>query len=817
MSMPRRSVPAAQRWRDSVCKLALLAGFACTSAVVAAPAFAQGATPTKSQGGIPTIHVTAEFRSENLQNTPIAITAINSQMLEARSQTNVVDVAAQAPNVTLQKSEGAFGNAITASIRGVGQGDMDPALEPGVGIYVDDVYYSQLTGSVLDLLDVDRVEVLRGPQGTLAGQNSIGGAIRIFSKKPTGDNSATVQATYGDYNRIEGRASGDFSVVPDKLFMRVAVASKTQTGYVTKKDFGCANPTLTYTDLSAVTHVNVPNPIPNRASSSNCTVGHEGGDSFTAGRVMLRWLATDKIEVNIIGDYTNQDQEGPAVTLIEAHNLNPNVALNGVPEDTTLVPALLPKDPYVSYADFRIPAASDGGLGGLTAQDRQMLQSWGLSASIDWQILDNLSVKSVTSYRRYTSAWSEDNDASPMPNGLGIETMYHYQTSQEIRINGSFFDNAVEYTLGGFYFDQNTRYATHQDLVYVFPGFDFLGNDPVVATNTAGFVHGVWHITNALEVEGGIRYTDTSKDYTFRRRTRDYNVLSPFLGSLDGLTGRFRGSRTDYRAAINYRWNPNLMTYFQFSTGFKGGGVDPRPFYPQQVLPFGPETLDAYEAGFKSQFLQNKGRFNFAAFWNNYNKIQVTVNDCTVQAGAGFGFPCALPVNAADADVWGVEGELEFHPIMGLEFDAAASYLHFKYSKITAQAAASGIASDMITPNTPTVKWSAGVQYEFDLGSYGSFTPRLDADYHSSFFGNAVNYDVLSVDPYSGKVNGRTLLNLRATWQSPDKTLSAALEVTNLTDDFYYVNKFSLLRLAGWVAGQPGAPRQWAFTIKKKF
>src|SRR5580704_1658903 len=182
---------------------------ACPAAVLswyaAAAAVAQTAptqTPSTSTGSdqLQEVVVTAQFRNESVQQTPLAITAINAQMLEDRNQTHLSQIAAQVPSTTLLPAESAFGPSMTASIRGIGQYDFDPALEPGVGIYIDDVYYSSLTGSLLDLLDLDRVEVLRGPQGTLAGMNSIGGSVKLFSQKPPGDGTSSLSVLYGSRN-----------------------------------------------------------------------------------------------------------------------------------------------------------------------------------------------------------------------------------------------------------------------------------------------------------------------------------------------------------------------------------------------------------------------------------------------------------------------------------------------------------------------------------------------------------------------------------------------------------------------------------------
>jgi hypothetical protein len=194
--------------------------------LLAAPVFGQ------QPGGLEEIIVTAEFRAANVQDTPIAITAVNAAMLDARSQTNLFQITAQMPNVSLRPAGSAFGSALVAFIRGIGQTDFNPSVEPGVGIYVDDVYYSTITGNLLDLLDLERVEVLRGPQGTLAGRNAIGGAIKLFTRKPDGGDDADISVTKGVFNRTEIKGAAGITLVPDKLYMRVAGVAKSMDGYV---------------------------------------------------------------------------------------------------------------------------------------------------------------------------------------------------------------------------------------------------------------------------------------------------------------------------------------------------------------------------------------------------------------------------------------------------------------------------------------------------------------------------------------------------------------------------------------------------------
>ena len=206
----------------TVSLLSLATGLAVAAAAPAnAQQTAEPVVPPASETS-DDIVVTAQFRAQKLQDAPLAITALTGEMLEARGQTSIADVGDQAPNVTLRQAPATYGPAVVAYIRGVGQRDTSFALEPGVGLYIDDVYLPTLHGSLLDLIDLDRVEILRGPQGTLAGQNSIGGAIKLYSKKPDGNGGGYVQATYGSYNRVELRGAANFTVVPDQLFARIS-------------------------------------------------------------------------------------------------------------------------------------------------------------------------------------------------------------------------------------------------------------------------------------------------------------------------------------------------------------------------------------------------------------------------------------------------------------------------------------------------------------------------------------------------------------------------------------------------------------------
>jgi iron complex outermembrane recepter protein len=797
------------------CPAAVLSLYAATAVAQTAPA----QTPSTGADQLQEVVVTAQFRNESVQETPLAITAINAQMLEDRNQTHLSQIAAQVPSTTLLPAESAFGPSMTASIRGIGQYDFDPALEPGVGIYVDDVYYATLTGSLLDLLDLDRVEVLRGPQGTLEGMNSIGGAIKLFSKKPDGNDSSSVSLLYGSRNHTEVRASGDFTVSPDTFFVRLSGVYNHQDGYLNVFDFGCANPSFTATATNGVTGTYSVAPNAFLTHSGSCLIGQEGGTNYGAARLSLRWTPNDRVEVNISGDVTQQDQENSATTLLYG-NLSGNAFYNQItipttsgaqlPFNSAAVPAMIPRSPYASYATFSMPAF--GSTPAYNGPDESQLLSWGGSGTVDWKITDLLSLKSITSFRGYSTQWWEDNDASPWPVGLGGENLEHHQVSQELRLNGS-WEQFVDYTVGGFYFHERSVYGTHQDLWYAAgPGaLDFLGNDPVPATDRAGFLHTVWHLLPKLDFTAAVRYTSQNKDYTYSRTNPEGGTggSAALVGPLNGFTGTYSSSKVDYRGDIDFHFTDDVMGYAQVSTGFKGGGVNPRPFFTFQAIKFNPETVTNYEVGIKSSWFDHTLRANIDGYFANYRDIQLALLNCDFLNPpplAGVPLPCALPFNAGNAHIKGIELELEEHPFAGLQIDVSGSYLNFNYTSLSSYP--TGVTFGMTTPFTPKWQGSAGIQYHIPMADWGSFTPRLDVNSRSQIYTNPVNGPL-------NLIGGYTILNARFTWQPTKDNWNVALEALNLGGKVYFLNKFDLTGAGGGtVTGTPAPPREIALEVK---
>ena len=759
-------------------------------------------TSAASSDVLQEVVVTAQFRTQRLQDAPIAITAVNAAMLEARGDVNLVDVSNQAPNVNLRETGGAFGPGMSASIRGVGQADFDPALEPGVGIYIDDVYYPSLTGANFDLLDLDRVEILRGPQGVLGGRNSEGGAVKLYSQKPNQTDGGSIEAAWGSRDLIEFRGVGNIALIKDTLFLRVSAVDKKQNGYVTRYDYGCLYPN---------------SGIPNSSQQSDCVSGKQGGKDYSAGRAALRWLANDNLEVNYSIDATIDDSE-VAATVLQAVNPNASGAVASKTYGVPYTSAFVPPNPWSSYASFT-DVRPDGTV--VNYAPTTHTKVWGNNLTADYRVTDLVSIKSITAYREFDSRWVEDNDISPLSGSLGAEHIWNHSFSQELRLNGTI--SLLDYTVGGYYFKQVSTYATHQMLNYVgqFPSFVpglcsgttaptcifefFSKGDVVSASSYAGFLNGSLHLTDALTLNIGLRETKESKDYTYSRLNVDGQTTLG-LTSLNGFTGPYSGSKFDWRANLQYRWNDSLMTYLSASTGFKGGGINPRPFIPSQVVSFKPESLNAYEIGAKSDFFDRKVRVNVAAFYNKFKDIQLALLSCPQFSGGNAAEPCAAIINAGNADIKGAEFETEMHPIGGLTADASLSYLGFKYTKIDP---ATGIPLGSEAPGTIHWKWSTGIQYEYTLTGGSSVTPRFDFSFTGGFNTN-------SITAPTNRVSGYHLGNARITWRSPEDTWEAALVGANVFNEVYFISNFDLTASSGAEYGLLAPPREFSLQVKRK-
>ena len=849
----------AQLFHASSWRALLLGGALALGAGVQAHA---ADAPPPANTGVSEVVVTAQFRQTELQKTPLAISAITGQQLEARGQTNVTQIAANVPNTVISPLGSGWGSTLAAFIRGVGLGDNILSFEPGVPIYVDDVYNGRPQGSIFDLLDLDRVEVLRGPQGALFGKNAIGGAVRLISKKPSGSNTGYLEAGYGSFNRFNIRGAWDGAIIPDKLFYRVSASAKHADGYFDLLDYVC---------------VHGPGSLGNIQSSvgstqKGCVNDHLGSEGVYAGRAAVRWVATEKFEVNVIADMTVQRQEAPAdkYTYIADPRAFPGPhGIDGaVPQLWVNVPQrvfgagvlydqrFVTPDPYTSYARYGTNAVD-----GRFTPNENNLNHWGVVGTTDWDISPIAHLKTITAYRDWWNTFGR-GDASPIGNSETFDDTRHHQFTEEWQLTGTV--QKLDYALGAFYYgawDQNTGFDS---LLPVPPGLPplppgavttplgFLGdvgiydhdlNDQQTTTDYAFFAHGVYHLTDKLDLTAGVRYTNDSKHASVSVINR-YDHTHDFVVPVD-----VHATRTKPMAELSYQFTPTLMAYALYSTGFRGGGFSPRPATKAQPVPFGPEDVTNYELGFKSEWLDHRLRLNADLFWMEDKGQQNFKTDCDPIEGCGTLWFHEL--NAGNSTNKGFEVELSARPIANLQIDSSLGYLHYQL-KDDAQSRTTLICTHFsdgsLCPQTRAPEWtfSAGVQYRFDMGHYGSLTPRLDAQVTSRVYfipisatcdvtiapgtecpaGHVVNPDKAilvstNASGVAGGLNyqpGYTLLNGRISWDAPDGKWGASLSVSNLTNKVYFYGKLALaVNSLGREQGNIAPPRQWLVTLRRNF
>ncbi len=795
----------------------VLAGLSAPGFADQAPASA-GTGAGITEGGLEEIVVTAEFRKENLQTVPIAITAVTAETMEQRNMTNLIDVAAVAPNVTMFMNTAAFGKTNAAFIRGIGEGDFNlAASEPGVGIYIDDVYFATTLGSAFDLYDLQSVDIERGPQGTLQGENTIGGAIIIHSKQPTGDGSGFVEATLGDFSRRDFKAAYDMSIVPDSLFLRVSVYEQYRNGYVTRLSYNCVNPQPaamqgTVTDSRGyVVNTSAPQYVAGAGNSpnslgGNCDIGNEGGIDVRGARAQLRWLINDKMEDSLTAYAVDDNSEAAAETLVAAQPAA-LAGFNGYllgKYGEQFDSRYLTKNFYTNYSNFfdldlqeQIP-------------DTDSMHQWGASNVFDWEFLDKTHFKSITAALGYWTGFSDDQFNAPLPLAWAYNLVAHRQFTQEFRLTGTAFNDQLDWATGAFYY---RGLSTNQGQINVaLFGLNFQQNSPAITQNEAAFGQVTEHFTDQLDLTAGVRETHENKEY----------VYQSFFGRLGPYDVEY--SHLDWKAALDYKLTPDLMAYVSASTGFRGGGFNSRPFAASQINEYQPEKLTEYEVGVKSDWFEHKLRANVDGFYGQYKNLQFPTQLIVA------GIPYDGTSNIGAANIYGYEAEIEARPGGGLAIDGSVGYTGFKYkdlgTNVGCQAIANPIPSPAIGANCiagnpgysdypvgqPKFKANVGVAYTILIPGGSKLTPRLDDTYQSRVFADVVNQTPLAI------ISPHTVLNGRIQWDAANGKWSIAALGTNLTNKQYYLALFDLRAFGeGMESGTPAPPREYAISVKYNF
>lgn len=752
------------------------------------------------------VTVTARRREENIQDTPISIAAYSGAALEARGVERADDLARIVPNLVFQENPGAGGSESNAAvfIRGVGQSDFIPTVDPGVGLYIDGVYVARSVGSLLDLVDIDRVEVLRGPQGTLFGRNTIGGAVSVTTQKPTFDSvSGTSSVLYGTDDRVE--VKGRLNVpLTSSLAASLSAAVIKQGGYVDQVATG----------------------------------EWLGNHNNLVGKLAVRWKG-DGQELNFSVDGTRTLENGPAFVLkgvsFQSGIFNPqNLPLlpPGSPQTpgfyTINPPADIPVDNFSLFNNYLATLVTRTGnclgLGSPTynpAGDQKnpacygpqyvgasrlvsygTLPSfsnddlWGTHLTYDWNITDTLRLKSITAYRHLQSEFQRDGDESPLVIYELIDRLSQHQFSQELQLEGESFDKALKWVSGVYFFAEDAVNPNTVDFAPV----EALSGGEATTNSIAGFAQATYDITSEWSLTAGGRYTRDRKTFTpdqyvLNSKGGPFPVGLPLLPSFE-VGAAF--SKFTPMANLAYHFTPDTMVYATYSQGFKSGGFTQRVFPPLSATPsFGPESVTSYEIGLKTSALDNHVRMNLAAYRANYDDIQVQI------------FQAIAPItaNGGQGRIQGFEFETQLSPGGGWYFEANTGFTDAGYTRIDPTAVGLTLESKFAFVSRWTGMMAA--QKEIQLGAFGQLSPRLQWTYRSSYFNDALNTPFEEQGSY-GLVDGSLQ------WRDRSAKYSATFGVKNAFDKAYDLAAY-FTPGSGPISVIPDRGRQWYVTLKTDF
>ncbi len=833
--------------RGAASGIALLAAFLAPAAGQTPPSQAQAAHPMQLEEVV----VTSQRRSEVLQRVPIAVTAFTAQDIKRKSINEVSDLGRLTPNTNLDTASpfGGSNQVLSASIRGIGQDDFGFNFDPGVGVYVDGVYYARTVGANVGLLDVSRVEVLKGPQGTLFGRNTIGGAINVVTATPGNEYKADVEATVGSYNRRDFQGTVDLPFVPDKLMGSLTFSSENRDGYQKRVPYSTPGGYIT----------DPPNAFKNNGTETFDTLGGQADDTL---RGKLRAIITDDITDTFSADWTHGNSSSVPESLLAAPAspaalglgavFGPfyNLCIAGIAAIPTLPIACGPRGPGITSAGTtngnpgifgvtgRLPfgpqyITKNPDISYGTGPDYDIMTNYGVANTIDWTFGPALDIKSITAYRNMNWNVGLDPDSSPVEMNQGSFHIRQHQTSQEFQATGSVLDDKLKYVAGLYYFNEG---GTEQD--YVTLGAGLLQIDGLSTLDTssyAGYAHVDYTVIDKLTITAGARYSYDHKSILFDQLDNnlfDYKItgcypLTPAAVKCVGQRGGFffppsnptlytpEGPYTQdfYQftptIGANYQFTPSIMAYVSYSKGFKDGGWSTRITQPEPALPsFGPEKSKTYEVGVKSEFLQHSLLLDVAGFYTNYDGIQLNF-----QKGIS-----PTIENAGNAVIEGFEAESRYLLTDSLSIAANAGYMNAYYTYLEPginsgqsclQPYEPCITLGSKLPKTPKWKFTLSPQYVLTLPSEAAIRFGMDYTHTASMFNDSVNTSLL-------RRPDTDIVNMSVTYMSPHDRYELTVGGTNITNDRYLItgNEDTTDSI---IYGTYNAPAEWYITARAKF
>ncbi|WP_336978505.1 TonB-dependent receptor [Altererythrobacter fulvus] len=832
-----------------------LAAASLIALLAAEPAFAQEEkTPAQPEGGIKDIVVTATRQATNLQDTPIAITAVTADALEERGVTNIGDLTSVVPNAQFRRVQGAFGPGVSAFIRGLGSGDTSLAGQPPVAFYIDDVYYPVLLGANFDLLDIDHIEVLRGPQGTLFGRNSLAGAINVVARQPRpGDASAYAEVTTGSFNRIDLRAGFNLPIGENAALLMSGL-SKKREGYQKQLDFTCEMNRRGTPELAG----SFPYVTPLQNSTKfdtvdDCTIGHYGGEDVRAIRGSFLWEVTPSVKLTLTGDYLRDLSENPADSVVDVDptRANSNMKSQAAYWGLVIDQRFMTGDPYTTYVTYtdRIAACTvipgntyyNGSVnergqctrGGYALPNHNNLKNWGVSAKLNWDLGNNIDLTAVVAHRDLDETHTFDTDGMPIVVEHVINNLMQKYTQAELRVSGT--SDLIDWVVGGFYFDADGD--QHASLIQASSGLQRALHTTYKPTSKAVFANAtVRPFGERFGIVLGGRYSDDKMvvDFTNISDVSWLTSASDIVFTVVPQSKKF-----SWKAGMNYQPNNNLLFYASAATGYTLPGYNTRPLQYTQVEQSEAAEDIAYEIGAKLDLFDRRVRLNLAAFYTDFKNRPTTISGAEallddngnpqpgnqqlepLPGGPEGSTRCStttLPSNTGitclgrsyfrnqPATVRGFEAEYTINPIDNLEINGSVGWSKFMSPDIEARTVNRRQSNPFWTA-------SAGIQYRIEAeGLDGSITPRLDWTFESSQIVSGLS------TKYNYLMPAKSLFNARVTYENEKHGFTLAAGVVNLFNKFYYRNVFDYQGLGyPQTDAQPAPPREWSLTLKKQF
>lgn len=737
-------------------------------ALVVLPTFAQDV----DDSALDEITVTAQRREQSIQDTPVSITAFSPDRLDELGINDPVSMMDFVPNAMVSSGTGRGGEVAQFSIRGVNEARISPVLDPGVAIYVDDVYYGRPQVGFLQFVDTERVEILRGPQGTLFGKNSTGGAVRYITKKPDlGGNHGYVDIRVGDFERVNIKGAFN-AVLAETTAVRVSAASFERDGYVNRL-------------------------------ADNVNLGNQDARAF---QFQLRHEPSDRMTVDFRTDYSVSNDNNGAVKLIDYYQFNnvldlpnPGGPVNPASPSSSAIAAWNSQwgGTAMEYA-AEIPTSlyQVAGTGLLPWTDTE---STGVTLDINYELSESMSVRSITGYRDMTStAFRDPDDVAHATTFFDdyAETFADFW-SQEFQLNGLSMNERLNWVAGIYYSSEENgvnELADRDGRSTSRYGALMLNDNSLQETKSLGiFAQGTYSLTDAFSLTLGVRYTEDDKNYTVRQTAvwdSSLDQLADDLGLADLVAPTYEGGTCDPsiqsscvsnagvsggdtfdavtpRVALEYRLSDDVMFYGSYSGGFKAGGTNDS--VRDINTPFQEETLNSTEIGVRATLFDGRVRANLTAFNMDYQDKQITVttspicnNRCTANVGDGKITGWELDGMAAITD--------------NLVWNLGVGILDAKWDAITNPSA--GVTFSSPFSAAPDLTWNTGLRFTSELSGGASLVTSLDYSFTDEHASSPQDSTTLYMPDYD-------LMNARIKWVAPDGDYELSLFCSNCLDEEY--------------------------------